>query len=159
QMVARILHRTIDLICPHDPPRIVRAQPSPRPDTMEHHRIRRGVTASVLTLAGATALTACGHTPPKCPAGNEVCGVCAGVPVDDVCNSDTCTAGVMCLAVIDVPDNAALAAALQGASAKSCIALAPGNYGEIELPGGVSLLGRSAASVDVVKVTVGAGDG
>jgi hypothetical protein len=74
------------------------------------------------------------------------------------CGED-CTLGVRCSEVIDVPSDADLEDAAAAASAGSCIALAPGSYGEVTLPGGASLLGPGADAVTVGSVTVRAGGG
>ncbi|WP_437604197.1 hypothetical protein WMF28_21765 [Sorangium sp. So ce590] len=50
-------------------------------------------------------------------------------------------------------------AALAAAPPRACITVRPGDYGDITLPRGVSLLGRGAALVHVAGVTVGPGSG
>ncbi|KYF80519.1 hypothetical protein BE18_25245, partial [Sorangium cellulosum] len=79
-----------------------------------------------------------------------------GVPV---CDGDACTDGVACRGVSQAGSDAELQRAAAEATSGTCIALAPGRYGAVELPGGVSLLGRSADDVAVREVTVGAGEG
>ena len=96
---------------------------------------------------------------PTCAAEDMIGGVCAGIPVADVCGADTCTEGVMCAEVRSATNNAELTSALMGASAGTCISLAPGSYSAVNLPGGVSLLGRSATDVNVAGVVIGAGNG
>lgn len=95
--------------------------------------------------------------PAVCADGHTIGGTCAGVPAEPLCSSDVCTDGVGCSATIEARDTAGLTAALAKASAGSCIALGPGDYGDVTLPGGVSLLGRGAAFVRVAHVVVGAG--
>ncbi len=85
--------------------------------------------------------------------------VCAGVPQSAVCATDRCVTGVSCSRVVDVANRAELAGALAGASSGTCLALAPGDYDEAALPGGVSLLGKSASAVRVAKITLAKGDG
>jgi hypothetical protein len=81
------------------------------------------------------------------------------VPAGDVCADNPCTEGVTCAEVVAVANDADLATKLAAATSGTCLALAPGQYGLINLPGGVSLLGRSAASVKLGGVIVGAGSG
>lgn len=120
-------------------------------------------TIARLSVAGAllACLSGCGADPAPegCPEGDEIHGQCAGVPAAAVCDGDTCTAGVDCAETVSAGDDAALADAASSAAPGTCIALAPGSYGAVSLPGGVSLLGKSAASVSVQQVTVGGGDG
>jgi hypothetical protein len=78
----------------------------------------------------------------------------SGVALEALCDDDFCTAGVECSAVVEVESADGLAGAVGGASAGTCIALAPGRYGAVELPGGVHLLGRGANFVAVAGVTV-----
>jgi hypothetical protein len=59
---------------------------------------------------------------------------------------------------VEVSDDAAVSAALAGATPGSCILMAAGSYKAVDLPGGVSLFGRSAADVTVAGVIVDAGD-
>lgn len=131
---------------------------------MAEHSWRR-VAAGILIGAAGVSLAGCGGeedpAPPAaaCPAENLVGDLCAGVPAGDVCSADTCTAGVTCASVVDAASAAALASAAASAAAGTCIALAPGHYGAVTLPGGVSLLGRSAAAVTIDGVTLTAGDG
>jgi hypothetical protein len=115
--------------------------------------------ANIVVLIGA--LTGCSSqsSSSACAPENQVRGVCAGVPPAAVCTSDPCTTGVVCAQVVQVGSDAELQAAARGAMAGACIALAPGGYGAVDLPGGVSLLGRAADAVTVGKVTVGAGQG
>lgn len=98
-----------------------------------------------------------GAVPGGCPAGNEIGGTCAGVPAAALCDADTCADGVSCASVVSVSDDASLASAAASASAGTCIALAPGSYGDVSLPGGVSLLGRRAGEVSVKSVALKAG--
>lgn len=94
-----------------------------------------------------------------CPTQNMIAGVCAGISSDAICSNDVCTSGITCSKVIQVANDSQLAAAASSASAGACIALAPGSYAAISLPGGVSLLGRSADEVSIAGVTLGAGSG
>lgn len=95
--------------------------------------------------------------PSTCPAGDEIRGVCAGVPADALCEGQSCTDGVDCASVKSASDDASLGEALSSATPGTCIALAPGDYGPVTLPGGVSLLGRSAAEVTIGGLLVQAG--
>jgi hypothetical protein len=119
--------------------------------------------ATVLgAAAGAWLLGCSGETPPSpsgCPATDQVCDVCAGVPAGDVCGDDTCAEGVSCTEVVVVASDAELASKVAAAKTGTCLALAPGHYGVVSLPGGVSLLGRSATAVTVDSITVTAGAG
>jgi hypothetical protein len=84
---------------------------------------------------------------------------CAGLPAAALCDGSTCTEGVACAAIIEAADDATLAGAAAEAGPGACIALAPGTYAAVQLPGGVSLLGRSAADVKLGGVALAAGDG
>lgn len=125
----------------------------------------RQAVARLLIGAAGVWLAGCGGddepAPPSaaCPPENLIGDLCAGVPAGDICGADTCTEGVTCAAVVNAASDAALASAADSAAAGACIALAPGHYSAVTLPGGVSLLGRSAASVSIDGVTLGAGDG
>ena len=114
-----------------------------------------------LFLALAALSSGCGEEPVQegCPAGDEIRGACAGVPAQALCDGDSCTEGVDCADVISVSDDASLASAMSSAGSGTCVALAPGTYGAVTLPGGARLLGRSAADVQVSAITVGAGKG
>ncbi len=117
---------------------------------------------SALLVLAATGCTSGGgddgdKAPAVCPEGNEIAGVCAGVPASALCGADACTAGVACSSVISASDDASLASAASSATAGACIALAPGAYGDVALPGGVSLLGKGARDVTLSRVTLGAG--
>jgi hypothetical protein len=118
-----------------------------------------GFVAALFGLAGLT--LGCGGTesPSACAPENEIHSVCAGVPKDALCSSDVCTDGVSCADIVKVDNDSSLASALAGASPGTCIALSPGTYKAADLPGGVSLLGRSASDVQVGSVTLGAGVG
>ncbi len=119
--------------------------------------------ATFIVFVGSLgALAGCGSSAPVsvCPPENEIRGVCVGVPQTAVCEVDSCTVGVPCMAgITEVSDNASLTTAAAQAMPGACIALAPGTYADVELPAGVSLLGKSAAAVTVGQVTVGAGQG
>ena len=123
----------------------------------------RALPTAALLLALAS-LAGCSEDEPNpvpasgCPAEDKLDGVCVGAPAK-VCDSDPCTQDLSCTSTTQVADDAALASALDGAGPGSCIALAPGSYGEVQLPNGVALLGRSAAEVQVAKITMGAGSG
>ncbi|MDC0685484.1 right-handed parallel beta-helix repeat-containing protein [Sorangium atrum] len=120
---------------------------------------------SAATMGGAMCATVagCGSDEPvsaTCPEDHLVRGVCAGVPAGDVCDGGTCTKGVECTSVVDVESDEALASAAAAASAGACIALREGRYGSVvSVPGGVSLLGRSAAAVQVEGIVLAAGEG
>jgi len=86
-------------------------------------------------------------------------GVCVGVAEAAVCGVNRCTEGVSCANTIDVKDDGELEAAIASATAGTCISLSPGAYGPASLPGGVSLLGKSAADVAVEGVTLNEGVG
>ncbi|KYF72881.1 hypothetical protein BE17_47955 [Sorangium cellulosum] len=112
------------------------------------------------SLAG---LAGCGADEPRgpegCPAEDEIRGVCAGVPRAAICDEETCTAGVACAVVARARSDAELQAAAAAAAPGTCIALAPGAYGAVALPGGVSVLGRSAGDVTVHEVVLDPGEG
>jgi hypothetical protein len=122
-----------------------------------HNRRDYGLALALLGLAGGAG--GCGHADTACPAEDGIQGVCAGVPAAPVCSSGSCTEGVSCAHVVPAADDASLAQAIASASPGTCITLSPGSYKAADLPGGVSLLGRSAADVTVGEVTLGAGDG
>jgi len=112
-----------------------------------------------LSLCLASALTGCRAEPEQagCPTGDEIRGQCAGVPAQALCDDDACTQDLACASVKTVGDDASLKDAIASAGSGDCIALHPGTYKSIQLPGGVSLLGRSAADVTVKGIQVGAG--
>lgn len=103
----------------------------------------------------------CGDDESPAPAAacTELGGECIGVPAGDVCGQTYCTGDASCSDVTEVSSNDALASAAGSAGAGSCIALAPGNYSGVSLPGGVSLLGKGAGSVKVGAVVLGDGSG
>lgn len=123
-----------------------------------HRRSFLGMGAALAFLLGG-----CGGDDPVvatgCPDQDKVGAACAGVPSAAVCDEAICAAGVPCSSTIAVDSDAALTSAIAGASATACITLAPGSYGAVPLPGGVSLLGRAAAEVTVAGVKLEAGDG
>ncbi|MGK3987315.1 right-handed parallel beta-helix repeat-containing protein [Sorangium sp. So ce136] len=112
-----------------------------------------------LGVVGGLAGCGASEAPAGCPPENEIRGACAGVPRAAVCEGDACTGEVACAGITRVGSDGELQAAAVVAASGACIALAPGTYGAVELPGGVSLLGRSAGDVAVGKVTLGAGEG
>lgn len=131
---------------------------------MVDSRLLRPLLALTSTLAFASLLGCAGDAEPPveapvvaCTSGNEVAGACAGVPQGAVCAGTYCAEGLSCSTVINAADDAAVAAALASAQAGSCVALAPGSYGDISLPGGVSLVGKGASEVQVKSVVVGVG--
>ncbi|MBK8257050.1 MAG: right-handed parallel beta-helix repeat-containing protein [Polyangiaceae bacterium] len=109
----------------------------------------------------ATLPMGCGSTPEmaECAESNLIRGVCAGVPPNPICSEDLCTADVECTQVTNVSNDSELENALGEAASGSCIALAPGSYGVVSLPSGVSLLGKSAEVVTVQGVSVAQGAG
>jgi len=125
----------------------------------------RALTA--IGFAGTFAITGCGGDDSgstqagagACPPDRTIAGACAGVDSQPLCGGAVCTSGVACAKVIEVTNDAELAAATGSSAAGDCIALHPGSYGDAVLPGGVSLLGRAASAVRVHRVEVGAGSG
>lgn len=97
--------------------------------------------------------------PPACPGENIIQETCAGVPPSPICDDDVCTDGVSCDRVVTVTSAPALANALVGADAGTCIALAPGDYGSVALPAGVRLLGRYAGDVRLEGLSLQQGPG
>jgi hypothetical protein len=84
-------------------------------------------------------------------------GISAGVPLEPVCPDTTCTDGVTCTSVVTVAQGTDLQMLAGTAADGDCLALEPGTYGDVDLPPGVSMLGRAAAEVSVGAVTA-AGD-
>lgn len=124
-------------------------------------RLRRiALLRASWTLAAALAVTSCeeGTSPPVTCEPSES-DACIGVPEGALCEDTFCTDGVTCAEIIEVGSTSELAGALGDASSGACIALGPGEYGAVELPAGVSLLGRGAAFVKVESVRLGAGRG
>ncbi|WP_437614624.1 right-handed parallel beta-helix repeat-containing protein [Sorangium sp. So ce834] len=118
------------------------------------------LSAAILGGAACAAVAGCGAEElATCPEENLVRGVCAGVPAGDVCGGERCTAGVTCTSVIDVASDDELTSAAQAASDGACIAVRSGRYGVVTVPGGVSLLGRSADAVEIEGIVLEAGDG
>jgi len=119
------------------------------------HRCR-----SLGLVAAALVVSACGDdsipdTASACA--HQLGEACVGVPQGPVCDTDVCTANVDCSHVVTVASDAALASAAASATAGTCIALSPGAYAPVVLPGGVSLLGKGASYVTIGGVQVGAG--
>lgn len=120
--------------------------------------------ALVLIAAAALGSAALGCAsdpapPGGCPGARAASGACIGVPAGALCDSDFCAASVDCAEVVEVSSAAALSQATEAARPGACIALGPGAYGPIDLPPGVSLLGRGAGSVSVAAVSLAAGEG
>jgi len=124
---------------------------------MQRFHLKLGVTI----FLAAAALAGCSDdtTPGAAACAHPLGDACAGVPAEPVCGEDVCTAGVTCSSVATVSDAGALGAAASKAASGSCIALAPGSYGKVDLPAGVSLLGRGSEFVHVDGVKVAAGSG
>lgn len=97
--------------------------------------------------------------PTECGADRSVGGVCVGLPAEPLCDEAVCTTDVTCNAVHEAFDQAGLSTAVDGASPGDCIALHPGAYQRVVVPGGVSLLGKSAADVSLEYVEVSGGSG
>ena len=118
---------------------------------------------TVLVGMFATALVACGSSTssPPAPAGcaDKVGALCVGAPEASVCAGDACTADVTCASVIKVTTSAQLESALATATAGACLALAAGNYGNADVPAGVSLLGTGANAVTLASVRINGGKG
>ncbi|XXX80875.1 right-handed parallel beta-helix repeat-containing protein [Sorangium sp. So ce134] len=117
------------------------------------------VWLSAAVLGGAACATVAGcvadePSPATCPEENLVRGVCAGVPAGDACVGESRFQRIGCTNVVEVGSDDALTKAAQGASPGTCIALGPGRYGVVSVPGGVSLLGRSAAAVEIEGIEI-----
>ncbi|WP_437316936.1 hypothetical protein [Sorangium sp. So ce385] len=121
--------------------------------------------ALVLTAVAALGPAALGcasdpePTKGACPGALTASGACVGVPAGALCDGDFCAGSADCAEVIEVASPAALSPAAAAAEPGACIALGPGAYGAVDLPPGVSLLGRGAGSVTVAAVSLAAGDG
>lgn len=125
---------------------------------MRSYSMRHSWTVWALVVVGAAGCggedeTAAG----PCPF--QVAGECVGVPDQPVCDADYCTGGADCAQVVQVASQPELSAAAAGAAAGTCIALAPGRYDAVDLPGGVSLLGKGAGVVTLSSVSLGQGSG
>jgi hypothetical protein len=130
---------------------------------MGDSRNRAGSALIVALVLGAAPL-GCGSDPlpvvaAGCPDDRVIAGACAGVPAAALCDGDLCTSGATCAEVIEVAADADLQRASASARPGACIALGPGSYAAVSLPGGVSLLGRGADFVAVQGLALGAGDG
>ncbi|HZO13151.1 MAG TPA: hypothetical protein VFB62_07825, partial [Polyangiaceae bacterium] len=112
----------------------------------------RAALAFLITLPTGCASIAV--VPVDCEEEHRVGDVCAGVPPGPVCDEDYWTEGVPCAVVHQVDSGASFAAAVGSAQAGSCIALAPGAYGSVILPPGVSLLGGGADCVTLAGIEV-----
>lgn len=115
---------------------------------------------SALGVTLLFAATGCGEgeaTPAACPEGNSIGGACAGAPSEALCDDSTCSAGVECASVVTASDEGSLTTAALNATPGTCIALAPGEYGSVTVPGGVSLLGKGAGAVTLSRVIMGSG--
>jgi hypothetical protein len=114
-------------------------------------------------LAAALLALGCGGSDsdpaPGCADDHKINGVCVGVSVEPICEEAICTAGVSCSSVTEVRDAGSLSSALSTTKSGACIALHAGSYGDVALPGGVSLLGRAADDVKFKTITVSGGKG
>lgn len=127
---------------------------------MTHRSAARLARASTLLLC-ASLLVACSDedvTSPglsaACPADDFVGGVCAGAP-QQICDGGLCTDDVSCPKVVSVSDDQELQSATFVPG--TCVSLAPGTYGPVGLPLGVSLLGPGAGLVHVEGLNMGGG--
>lgn len=98
------------------------------------------------TLAGCASEPAEPTT--ACDARAKVDGACPGVTSEAIT-----TDGIACTTTITVATSAD-ESKIAGAAAGSCIALAAGTFGSINLPAGVSLIGKGSASTTVAGVRV-----
>lgn len=113
--------------------------------------------AWLLALVPACSSSKSDPPAPDCATDRKIGSACAGLRTGAVCDAEVCTTGVTCSTVIRVSNDAELTAATGSAAAGSCIALTAGTYTEARLPGGVSLLGKGAASVSIGKIVVNGG--
>jgi hypothetical protein len=114
----------------------------------------------VMTIAGCSSNSGASKSPnAACDSDHMAGGVCTGVSTAALCSSDTCTDDVSCSTVTTATDDASLTSALASATSGSCVALASGSYGDVALPGGVSLLGRGSSFASVGSVLIAKGDG
>ncbi|HZO11879.1 MAG TPA: right-handed parallel beta-helix repeat-containing protein, partial [Polyangiaceae bacterium] len=113
-------------------------------------------SSTALAALFATVLGCSEEEPPSC---TSIDGQCVGLPAEAVCGDDTCAAGVPCQRVLTAGNDAELASTLMQAGAGDCVALAPGAYAGLVVPGGVSLLGRSAGEVRIGALTLESGSG
>lgn len=111
-----------------------------------------GATVVALALPGCS-----GDEPRACTA--EIAGECVGLPQEPFCGGDVCTEGASCAQELEATNDGEVADAVGRSAPGDCIALAPGQYAAIQLPPGVSLLGRDADDVHVAGLTVGPGSG
>jgi hypothetical protein len=118
-------------------------------------RSLRGGELCLLMLLGA--LAGCGDDEEAAPQCTKLDGVCVGVPAAALCGGNSCTDGISCGSVLAVANDAELDNAIASAAAGDCIALAPGRYKGVDVPAGVSLLGRSASEVKIAALTLGTG--
>jgi hypothetical protein len=119
--------------------------------------VRLSLAGAAVLLGGCTSVESA-----TAPCDDLACGGCAGIaglPMPAACADAACAAGVDCDEVVTVAASADLAATAAGATPGTCLVLAPGAYGPVEVPGGVRLLGSDVAAVRVAGVTLGPGDG
>jgi hypothetical protein len=110
-------------------------------------------------IAGVTVSGCTVNEAVTCGAEDKQGGVCRGIPATGACNEDASTENISCSTTIDVADDDALSAAVNGASVGTCILLDEGSYGSVTLPAGVSLIGRCASAVQVDTVSMAGGQG
>ena len=124
--------------------------------------VRQILTMGLMASLGACA--ACTSEPEPetraatCRQDRELGDVCIGVPPAPVCAHTPCTTGIDCDALRIANDDASLSSALAEARPGSCVAPAPGVYGDVSVPTGVSLLGSGADGVRVGALVL-QGDG
>jgi hypothetical protein len=115
----------------------------------------------LLPLMGLALLAACSSKKEDAPTAVAACddrakieGVCPGVAAaPEVSGTD----GVACSSQIAVANDGELASKAAAATAGSCLVLAPGTYGAVTLPAGVSLLGKGASGTTLAGVTLTGG--
>jgi hypothetical protein len=86
-------------------------------------------------------------TTSDCDAHAKADGVCPGVTSDAI-NAD----GIACSSTLNVAPGEE--SKIGGAAAGSCVVLSAGNFGEINLPASVSLIGKGSSSTTVAAVRV-----
>jgi len=111
-----------------------------------------GALVAVLVMACGAATRP--NDPPSCGDRPELEGVCIGVSESAICSSTTCTDGVACSWTYAPTNDADLRLAALDAQPGECIAAPAGDWGELQLKGGVSLLGRRAREVSFASLVI-----
>ena len=125
-----------------------------------HRWMRRTLVVAVAMLVFGCSETVVspGEAPdvtPDCAEDRLVGGLCVGLPAASACRAEPWV-DVDCANVLSA-DAGNYEAVIAGALAGDCVDLASGMYGAVNVPPGVSLMGRGAECVELAAATVDGG--